>query len=80
MFGASGLRGLKYVLDVVDGEVAMFGLSELAVLLVGTVVAFVVSMIVVKFLVSFVRRHSFESFGWYRIALGIVLIVLNFVI
>lgn len=79
MFGASGLRGLKYVLDVVDGEVAMFGLSELAVLLVGTVVAFVVSMIVVKFLVSFVRRHSFESFGWYRIALGIVLIVLNFV-
>ena len=80
MFGASGLRGLKYVLDVVDGEASMFGLSELAVLLVGTVVAFVVSMIVVKFLVSFVRRHSFESFGWYRIALGIVLIVLNFVI
>lgn len=79
MFGASGLRGLKYVLDVVDGEASMFGLSELAVLLVGTVVAFVVSMIVVKFLVSFVRRHSFESFGWYRIALGIVLIVLNFV-
>ena len=80
MFGASGLRGLKYVLDVVDGEASMFGLSELAVLLVGTVVAFVVSMIVLKFLVSFVRRHSFESFGWYRIALGIVLIVLNFVL
>lgn len=80
MFGASGLRGLKYVLDVASGEAAMFGISELAVLLVGTVVAFVVSMIVVKFLVSFVRRHSFESFGWYRIALGIVLIVLNFVL
>ncbi len=78
MFGASGLRGLKYVLDVMDGEVAMFGLSELGVLLVGTAVAFAVSMIVVKFLVSFVRRHSFESFGWYRIALGAVLIALNF--
>ncbi len=79
MFGASGLRGLKYVLDVASGEAAMFGLSELGVLLVGTVVAFAVSMVVVKFLVSFVRRHSFESFGWYRIALGAVLIALNFI-
>lgn len=79
MFGASGLRGLKYVLDVIDGEVAMFGFSELSILLVGTVVAFVVSLIVVKFLVSFVRRHSFESFGWYRIALGLILLVINFV-
>lgn len=78
MFGASGLRGLKYVLDVIDGEVAMFGASELSVLLVGTVVAFIVSLIVVKFLVSFVRRHSFESFGWYRIALGLILLAINF--
>ena len=79
MFGASGLRGLKYVLDVASGEAAMFGMGELAVLLCGTIVAFVVSMIVVKFLVSFVRRHSFESFGWYRIALGIVLIAISFI-
>lgn len=80
MFGASGLRWLKYVLDVASGEAAMFGLSELLVLLCGTLVSFAVSMIVVKFLVSFVRRHSFESFGWYRIALGAVLIALNFII
>lgn len=80
MFGASGLRGLKYVLDVASGEAAMFGLSELLVLLCGTLVSFAVSMIVVKFLVSFVRRHSFESFGWYRIALGAVLIALNFIL
>ncbi|MBQ8475313.1 MAG: undecaprenyl-diphosphate phosphatase, partial [Clostridia bacterium] len=80
MLGASGLRGLKYVLDIVSGEVEMFGVNELSVLIVGTVVAFVVSLFVIKALVSFVRRHSFESFGWYRIALGAVLIALNFIL
>lgn len=75
MLGASGLRGLKYVLDIVQGEVEMFGINELSVLLVGTVVAFLVSLAVIRFLVSFVRRHSFESFGWYRIALGLVVIL-----
>lgn len=79
MLGASGLRGLKYVLDIATGEAEMFGINELSVLLVGTVVAFVVSLFVIKALVSFVRRHSFESFGWYRIALGAVLIALNFI-
>ena len=70
MFGASGLRGLKYVAKVASGETAMFGTTELLVLLVGTITAFLVSLAVIRFLVSFVRRHSFESFGWYRIALG----------
>ena len=74
MFGASGLRGLKYVLKVASGEAAMFGATELWVLLVGTVAAFLVSLVVVRFLVSFVRRHSFESFGWYRIVLGVVVL------
>lgn len=75
MFGASGLRGLKYALKVAGGEAEMFGATELAVLLVGTAVAFFVSLAVIKFLVSFVRRHSFESFGWYRIALGALVLV-----
>ena len=74
MFGASGLRGLKYVLKVVSGEAEMFGATELWVLLVGTVAAFLVSLVVVRFLVSFVRRHSFASFGWYRIVLGVVVL------
>ena len=74
MFGASGLRGLKYVLKVVSGEAEMFGSTELLVLLIGTVAAFLVSLVVVRFLVGFVRRHSFASFGWYRIALGLVVL------
>ena len=61
MFGASGLRGLKYVAKVASGETEMFGTTELLVLLVGTITAFLVSLAVIRFLVSFVRRHSFES-------------------
>ena len=66
MLGASALKILKYVLD--------FGVSfsarETVLLLVGIAVAFTVSLSALKFLVSFVRRHSFAVFGWYRIALG----------
>lgn len=70
MLGASALKVFKaFVLDGLT-----LNLTEWVVLLTGTVVAFLVSMIVIKFLMNFVRRHSFESFGWYRIALGIVLI------
>ena len=70
MLGASALKILKYVMD--------FGLNfsttEIVVLVVGTLTAFLVSLIAIKFLMGFVRRHSFESFGWYRIALGIAVI------
>ena len=70
MLGASALKVFKaFVLDGLT-----LSLTEWVVLLTGTVVAFLVSMVVIKFLMNFVRRHSFESFGWYRIALGIVLI------
>jgi len=70
MLGAWALKVFKaFVLDGLT-----LNLTEWVVLLTGTVVAFLVSMIVIKFLMNFVRRHSFESFGWYRIALGIVLI------
>ena len=70
MLGASLLKILKYVLD--------FGLAftgtEIMTLIVGTVTAFAVSLIAVKFLINFVRRHSFESFGWYRIVLGVIVL------
>ena len=42
---------------------------------VGCVVAFVVSLVVIRFLMDFVRRHDFKPFGWYRIVLGIAVIV-----
>ena len=71
MLGASALKVFKaFVLDDLS-----LSLTEWVVLLTGTLVAFAVSMVVIKFLMNFVRRHSFESFGWYRIGLGIVLII-----
>jgi undecaprenyl-diphosphatase len=69
MLGASLLKILKFV---VNGST--MNSTEVMVLIVGLVTAFVVSLIVIKFLMSFVRRHSFEAFGWYRIGLGAVVI------
>lgn len=70
MLGASGLKILKYVLD--------YGLAftsvEIVTMIVGILTAFFVSLVSIKFLVGFVRRHSFEAFGWYRIILGAVVI------
>lgn len=66
MFGMSVLKLLKF------GRA--FTGSELGVLLVGTVVAFLVSMVVIRCLMNYIRKHGFEVFGWYRIALGIVIL------
>lgn len=71
MFGASALKAFKAF--VMDG--LSLSLTEIIVLIAGTLTAFIVSMVVIKFLMSFVRKHSFESFGWYRIALGIILVI-----
>ena len=67
MFGASLLKLLKFGL-------AFTGL-ELAVLLVGMVVAFVVSMVVIKLLMSYIKRNDFKVFGWYRIVLGAIVLL-----
>ena len=69
MAGASGLKLVKYFLA---GN-ALAGM-ELAVLLVGCVTAFVVSLAAIRFLMGFVRSHDFKPFGWYRIVLGVVVI------
>lgn len=69
MVGASGLRLVKYLLA---GNVPTT--MELTVLGTGCVVAFVVSLAVIRFLMDFVRRHDFKPFGWYRIALGVAVI------
>ena len=68
MFGASLLKVVKYGLD--------FTGTELALLAVGCVVAFAVSMLVIRFLLSFIRKFDFKPFGWYRIGLGALVIVL----
>ena len=76
MFGASLLKLLKYILKV--GFV--FKLSELLILGVGCFVAFVVSVLVIKFLMNYIRKHDFKIFGYYRIILGIIVLIYFFLI
>ena len=66
MFGASIIKLLKFGFT--------FTGMELAVLAVGTLTSFIVSIIAIKFLISYVRRHDFSLFGYYRIALGALVI------
>jgi undecaprenyl-diphosphatase len=70
MLGASAIKLLKFFLETGFG---MAG-SELAVLLVGMVVSFIVSLLVIKGLMDYVRKHSFAVFGVYRIILGIIVL------
>lgn len=67
MFGASLLKLVKFGFH--------FTSLEAAVLFVGMVVAFAVSMLVIKFLMGYIKKHDFKVFGWYRIVLGIVVLV-----
>lgn len=73
MFGASLLKIAKYSLELMEsGEAFTFG--EFGVLAVSMTVAFGVSMVVIKFLLKFIKKHDFKVFGWYRIALGILVL------
>lgn len=67
MFGASLLKLLKFGFH--------FTTMELGALLAGCAVAFVVSMFVLRFLLSYIKKHDFKVFGWYRILLGIVVLI-----
>ena len=69
MVGASGLKLLKFL-----AEGNQFTGTEIGILLVGCVSAFVVSLLCIRFLMSFVKKHDFKVFGWYRIVLGILLL------
>lgn len=71
MVGASGFKILKFLLK--GGQ---FTMPEIWALLLGMAVAFIVSMLTIKMLMNFVKKHDFKPFGWYRIALGALLIVL----
>lgn len=70
MLGASGIKLLKFFLSG-----AAFGAAELGILLVGCVVSFLVSLLVIRGLMEYVRRHSFSAFGVYRIVLGAIVLV-----
>lgn len=67
MIGASLLKLLKFGF--------VFTSAELFTLLLGMVVAFIVSIIVIKFLMSYIKKHDFKVFGWYRIVLGIIVLL-----
>lgn len=71
MAGASLLKLVKYILKV--GFV--FSGMELGILITGCIVSFVVSLFVIKFLLSYIRQHDFKVFGWYRIILGIIVLL-----
>lgn len=67
MVGASALKLLKFGFA--------FSSAELIALLLGMVVAFVVSILVIKFLMTYIKKHDFKVFGWYRIVLGVFVLL-----
>ena len=69
MLGASAIKGLKFLLSGVSATS-----TEIGVLVVGSIVSFIVSLLVIKGLMEYVRKHSFSAFGVYRIILGIIVL------
>ncbi|HIQ90911.1 MAG TPA: undecaprenyl-diphosphate phosphatase [Candidatus Coprosoma intestinipullorum] len=68
MFGASLLKIVKFGFD--------FTSSEITILLVGMITAFITSMFIIKFLMNFVKKHDFKVFGYYRIILGLLVLII----
>ena len=67
MFGASFLKLLKFGLT--------FTSMEIGILLTGMIVSFIVPIVVIRFLMSYIKKHDFKIFGWYRIVLGAVVLL-----
>lgn len=67
MFGASLLKLIKFGFS--------FSLLEFFILAFGMIVAFIVSIFVIRFLMSYIKKHDFKVFGWYRIVLGVIVLV-----
>ena len=72
MFGASLLKIVKYGFA--------FSMQEFIVLIVAMVVAYAVSMVVIKLLLKFIKKHDFKVFGWYRIVLGVLVLAIAFLV
>ena len=75
MAGASLLKLAKFILK----GTSVTGL-EIGILITGCLVAFLVSLFVIKFLMNYIKKHDFKVFGWYRIALGILVLLYFFII
>lgn len=71
MFGASALKLLKFFLKVGFG----FSALEFSILITGMIVAFIVSIFAIKFLMDYIKKHDFKVFGYYRIILGIIVLL-----
>ncbi len=71
MFGASLLKIVKYL---ISGGVAFTGV-EVAILVIGTITAFAVSIVVIGGLMNYIRKKDFKPFGWYRIIVGIAIVI-----
>ncbi len=67
MFGASLMKVLKFGF--------VFSSTELVILIIGMITAFLVSLVVIRFLMGYIKKHDFKVFGWYRIVLGILVLV-----
>ena len=67
MFGLSALKLIKFGLS--------FTGAELAILIIGCVVAYLVSIVVIKFLMGYIKKHDFKIFGWFRIVLGVIVLL-----
>ena len=72
MFGASLLKGAKFLMN------ATMTSQEGVILVVGMIVAFAVSLVVIKFLMGYIKKHDFKVFGWYRIILGVIVLLCGF--
>ena len=70
MFGASLLKLVKFGLA--------FTMQQALVLIIGMVVAFVASILIIKFLMNYIKKHNFKVFGWYRIVLGALVLIYFF--
>ena len=69
MLGASAFKLLKFGFN--------FTSAELLTIVIGMAVAFIVSVFVIKFLMSYIKKHDFKVFGWYRIVLGILVVLIT---
>ncbi len=70
MFGASLLKVVKFLFEGLK-----FTAAEMTILLISSVAAFAVSIVVIKFFMTYIKKHDFKVFGWYRIVLGAVVLV-----
>ncbi len=75
MLGVSALKLGKFFVEKLAAGQPLFTGEEFIILAVGFVVSFLVSMVCIRFLMDFVKKHDFKPFGWYRIALGILVLV-----